>query len=408
MTSKQSIAEIEALGKLLKEADGDLLRRSVERLYTIFMDLEIEQKIGASRYERSENRVTCRNGSRSRTLDTSVGRLNLNIPKLRQGSYMPSFIEPRRMTDKALVNIIQEAYINGVSTRKVDNLVESIGLDIDKSKVSRICKEIGDTVEAFKSRRIDGTEYPYVYLDATFPKVRENGQVHSMALLVAIGVNRDGNREVLGFEVSISESGASWSAFLNSLISRGLGGVKMVISDAHTGLREAINSVFTGASWQRCRVHFMRNILAEVPKKQKGMVSTMVRTIFSAENKNDAKAQVSAVLNQLSGRFPRAMSVLEQGEEDVLAYMDFPQKHWQQIYSSNVLERLNKEIRRRINVVQVFPDRNSVIRLAGAVLMEQHDEWIAAEKRYLSLDSMNELYLHALTTDKVLSLPQPC
>lgn len=407
MTSKQSIAEIEALGKLLKEADGDLLRRSVERLYTIFMDLEIEQKIGASRYERSENRVTCRNGSRSRTLDTSVGRLNLNIPKLRQGSYMPSFIEPRRMTDKALVNIIQEAYINGVSTRKVDNLVESIGLDIDKSKVSRICKEIGDTVEAFRSRRIDGTEYPYVYLDATFPKVRENGQVHSMALLVAIGVNRDGNREVLGFEVSISESGASWSAFLNSLISRGLGGVKMVISDAHTGLREAINSVFTGASWQRCRVHFMRNILAEVPKKQKGMVSAMVRTIFSAENKNDAKAQVSAVLNQLSGRFPRAMSVLEQGEEDVLAYMDFPQKHWQQIYSSNVLERLNKEIRRRINVVQVFPDRNSVIRLAGAVLMEQHDEWIAAEKRYLSLDSMNELYLHALTTDKVLSLPQP-
>ena len=395
MTPKQSISAVDELGKLLYEADGDLLRASLEKLYNLLMELEVESKTGAAKNQRSEGRTNYRNGTRTRPLDTSVGRIQLDIPKLRHGSYMPSFIEPRRLTDKALVSVIQDAYINGVSTRKVDHLVESLGLEIDKSKVSRLCKSIGETVEQFRNRSLRFQEYPYLYLDATFPKVREGGQVQSMGLVIAIGVNRNGDREVLGFDLGTAENGPFWKAFLESLTARGLHGVKLVISDAHPGLKEAIGQVFTGIPWQRCRVHFMRNVLSQVPKKYQGMVSAMVRTIFTADKVEEAKKQLRMVVDQLSTRFPKAMQIVIDAEDEVLTYMSFPQKHWQQIYSSNVLERLNKEIRRRFNVVSVFPDRASVIRLGGAVLMEQHDEWLVAQKRYLSAESMDMLYLKA-------------
>lgn len=392
MTPKQSISVVDELGKLLYEAEGDLLRASLEKLYNLLMELEVESKTGAAKNQRSESRTNYRNGTRSRPLNTSAGQIQLDIPKLRRGSYMPSFIEPRRLTDKALVNVIQEAYINGVSTRKVDNLVEGLGLDIDKSKVSRLCKSIGETVEQFRNRALRFQEYPYLYLDATFPKVREGGQVQSMGLVVAIAVNRNGDREVLGFDVGTAENGPFWTAFLEALVERGLRGVKLIISDAHLGLKEAISRVFTGVPWQRCRVHFMRNVLCQVPRKYQGMVSAMVRTVFTTDKMEEAKAQLRLVADQLSPRFPKAMQILTDAEDEILTYMSFPQKHWQQIYSSNVLERLNKEIRRRFNVVSVFPDRASVIRLGGAVLMEQHDEWLAADKRYLSAESMNLLY----------------
>lgn len=396
MTPKQSISVVDELGKLLYEAEGDLLRASLEKLYNLLMELEVESKTGAAKNQRSESRTNYRNGTRSRPLDTSAGQIQLDIPKLRRGSYMPSFIEPRRLTDKALVNVIQEAYINGVSTRKVDNLVEGLGLDIDKSKVSRLCKSIGETVEQFRNRALRFQEYPYLYLDATFPKVREGGQVQSMGLVVAIAVNRNGDREVLGFDVGTAENGPFWTAFLEALVERGLRGVKLIISDAHLGLKEAISRVFTGVPWQRCRVHFMRNVLCQVPRKYQGMVSAMVRTVFTTDKMEEAKAQLRLVADQLSPRFPKAMQILTDAEDEILTYMSFPQKHWQQIYSSNVLERLNKEIRRRFNVVSVFPDRASVIRLGGAVLMEQHDEWLAADKRYLSAESMNLLYLRTI------------
>ena len=398
MTSKNSIAVIEELGKLLREESGDLLRASVEKLYNVLMELEAETIVGASKNQHSTDRNTYFNGKRNikTPLKTSVGNINLAVPKLRNGSYYPSFIEPRRLTDKTLVSVIQQAYVNGVSTRKVDNLVESIGLNIDKSKVSRVCKELDEIVSKFKNRPITN-ECPYIYLDATFPKVRESGTVCSAALLIAVAVNKSGDREVLGFEIYPSESEESWADFIESLKSRGLSGVKLAISDAHTGLKSAITKKLAGTQWQRCRVHFMRNVLAQVPQKQKGLVSAIVRTIFTAENKQEAKKQLSEVVNQLQGRFAKATDIILNAEDEILTYMDFPQKHWQSIFSTNLIERLNKELRRRFNVVSVFPNDDAVIRLGGSILMEQHDEWAAAERRYMSQESMNELYIKAIT-----------
>lgn len=395
MTPKDSIAVVQQLGKLLQEESGDLMRASLEKLYNILMELEAETVVGASKYERSDNRKTYRNGKREvkTPLKTTVGNIELSIPKLRGGNYYPSFIDPRRLTDKTLVSVIQQAYINGVSTRKVDNLVETLGLNIDKSKVSRICKELDDIVLSFKNRPLTDKEYPYLYLDATFPKVREGGHICSMGLFIAIAVNKNGDREVLGFDVGVSESEQAWRDFLETLVGRGLKGVKLVISDAHSGLKSAMSAILTGIPWQRCRVHFMRNVLCQVPQKQKGLVSAIVKTIFMAENKNEAKKQLRSVVEQLSPCFPKAMEVVEKAEEEILAYMDFPGRHWQSIFSTNLLERLNKEIRRRFNVVSVFPDRNSVICLGGSILMEQHDEWAAADRRYMSTESMTELYV---------------
>jgi transposase-like protein len=393
MTPEYSVQLIEQIGKLLKEGNQDFLRDAVEKLYHILMELEVEEQINASRYERTESRITSRNGSRKRPLETTAGKIELNIPKLRKGNYMPSFIEPRRMTDKALVAIIQDAYINGVSTRKVDNLVESLGLNIDKSKVSRLSKELDVIVQEFRNRDLSDKEYPYLYLDATFPKVRENGHIRSMAMVIAVGINTNGTREVLGYDIGMSETGEYWTSFLQSLVNRGLRGVKLVISDSHQGLKAAISKVLTGSSWQRCQVHFMRNVLCDVPKKQKSLVAAIVRTIFMQEDIDSAKDTLKAVLEQLKVRFPKAAQTVLDAEEDVLAYMKFPEKHWKHIYSSNLIERLNKEIRRRFNVVSVFPDRDSVVRLGGAILIEQNDEWSVAERRYLSRESMDELML---------------
>lgn len=409
MTPNESLQLIDDLGNILKEGNPDFLRKSVEKLYNMLMSLEVETITGANRYQRTPNRTTSRNGNRQRPLETTVGMIDLSIPKLRNGSYMPSFIEPRRMTDKALVSVIQEAYINGVSTRKVDNLVESMGLHIDKSKVSRLCKEIDGIVSEFRNRSLSEKEYPYLWLDATFPKVREGGHVYSMAMVIAVAVNSNGEREVLGFDIGMSENGDYWTSFLKSLVDRGLHGIKLVISDAHSGLKSAINEVFTGVAWQRCQVHFMRNVLSQVPQKQKGMVAAITRTIFMQEDKKAAKVCLRAVSDQLRTKFPKAANVVELAENEVLSYMGFPEKHWKQIYTSNLIERLNKEIRRRFNVVSVFPNRKAVIRLGGALLMEQNDEWCVSERRYMSKESMDELQMKEVMkmAQKEISDQQP-
>jgi putative transposase len=286
-----------------------------------------------------------------------------------------------------LLNVIQEAYVHGVSTRKVDELVESLGIGgISKSEVSRICKELDEVVQAFKNRPLEG-EFPYVWLDATFPKVREGGRVQSMAFVIAIGVKATGEREVLGFDIGTSEDGSFWLTFLRSLVARGLKGVKLAISDAHEGLRAAIETTLVGATWQRCRVHAMRNVLSQVPKSSQAMVSSIVRTIFAQPTQEAAKEQLALVVKQLKSRFPKAMDVLQQAEEDVLAYMAFPREHWRQICSTNPLERLNREIRRRMDVVGIFPNRDSVIRLVGTILQEQDEEW-SIGRRYFSLESI--------------------
>jgi transposase-like protein len=391
MSSKVIMPNLEELQQLLLNGNEDFLRQALTRMLNLIMELEVEVTTKAMKHERTVERTTYRNGTRARSLSTGVGEVILNIPKLRSGeNYYPSFLEPRRMVDKALVNVIQEAYINGVSTRKVDKLVTDMGMKIDKSAVSRLCKELDESVSEFRNRPL--TEmYPYIWLDATFPKVREGGRVQSMAFVVAIAVDANGVRHILGFDIGMSESGSFWEEFLRSLVRRGLTGVKLVISDAHEGLKSAVSTVLNGATWQRCRVHCMRNILCHVNHKQQGMVSAMVRTIFAQESLTDAKNQLGLVIAQLNNHFPKAMEVLENAEEEILAYMVFPKAHHPQIYSTNPLERLNKEIRRRSNVVSIFPNRESVIRLIGSVLIEQQDEWLAAEKRYMSLDSMARL-----------------
>jgi putative transposase len=390
MASTDRMTLLELLRKCGVDGDVDFLREALQVLVQSLMEAEVSAQIGAERYERNENRTTYRNGYRERPWDTRVGTLKLKIPKLRQGSYFPSLLEPRRRAEKALLAVVQEAYVHGVSTRKVDELVEALGMrGISKSEVSRICKELDEVVLSFKERPLDGA-YPYVWLDATFPKVREGGRVRNMALVLAIGVRDNGEREVLGFDLGLCEDGAFWTDFLRRLAARGLRGVELVISDAHEGLKQAIEQVLTGATWQRCRVHVMRNILSQVPKSSQGMVSAIIRTIFAQPSYEAAKSQLKRVVDELSGRFPKAMEILKEAEEDVLAYMTFPKAHWQRIHSTNPLERLNREIRRRTDVVGIFPNRDSVIRLVGAILLEQQDEW-SVGRRYFSLESMRQL-----------------
>jgi len=383
-----------ALEELLDKrgASADFLRDSLERLVQLLMEIEVSSQIGADRHERTPERVTHRNGYRERAWETRVGTINLRIPKLRQGSYFPSLLEPRRRAEKALVAVIQEAYILGVSTRKVDELVQALGMTgISKSEVSRVCAELDEMVQEFRNRPLTG-RYPYLWLDAKYIKVREGGRVLSMALVVAVGVKETGEREVLGFDVGLSEDGPFWTEFLRSLVRRGLKDVLLVISDAHEGLKEAIRKVLGGSSWQRCRVHFMRNLLSQVPKDAKQMVAAFVRTIFAQPDKAAAHAQLANVADSLEQRFPKAAEMLREAEEDILAYMAFPGEHWRQLHSTNPLERLMREIGRRTDVVGIFPNRAALIRLAGAVLVEQQDEWIAAPRRYFSQESMNKLY----------------
>lgn len=373
-----------------REAEFDFLREAVRRFVHELMEEEVTAVVGAGRYERCEERTTQRNGVRHRQWDTRVGTLDLAIPKLRTGSYFPGWLEPRRRSEQALVTVVAEAYLLGVSTRKVEALVQSLGIaGMSKSEVSRLCAVLDGQVQAFLTRRLDA-EYPYVYVDARYEHVRENDRVQSMAVQIAYGIRGDGVREVLGLEVTASEDLEHWRTFLQSLVARGVRGVRLVVSDSHKGLRQAISEVFVGSSWQRCRVHFLRNVLGLVPKSAQAMVAATVRPIFQQQSREEAQAQLAQVCALLSSRFPKVVELLEQAEEEVLAFYDFPPEHWRQLYSTNPLERLNKELKRRSAVVGIFPTRESVIRLLGALLAEQNDEWIVA-RHYFSEASMNRI-----------------
>jgi putative transposase len=377
------------VGKLLEEDDVDLLREGVRVLAQALMETEVSSQIGAAPYERSSSRTAYRNGFRTRTWDTRVGTIELKIPKVTAGSYFPSLLEPRRRAEKALHAVIVEAYVKGVSTRKVDDLVRALGIDgISRSEVSRICKVLDQDVKAFLARPIEA-EHPYVWLDATFHKIREGGRVVSVATVVAIGVSETGERRVLGCETGPSEDHSFWVAFLRQLVRRGLKGVRLVISDAHEGLRQAIAKVLAGASWQRCRVHFIRNLLSVVPRSAQDTVAAIVRTIFTQPDHQSAMAQLHEVATMLRPRFPAASDLLEDAAEDVLAHMHFPREHRRRLHSTNPLERLHKEIKRRTRVVGIFPTRDSLMRMVATLLSEQDDEWQVSDRRYFSVGSMS-------------------
>ena len=382
-----------ALTELLRKAgagDAEFLREGVRALAQALMELEVTQQVGAERYERALTRTGHRNGYREREWDTRVGTIELQVPRVRDSSFFPRLLEPRKRAERALVGVVQEAYVQGVSTRRVDDLVQALGMTgISKSQVSRLCQALDGEVERFRSRRLEGP-YPYVWLDATFVKVRDQGRVVSMAVVVAIGVRISGEREVLGLDVGPSEDGAFWLQFLRSLVARGLSGVQLVISDAPQGLKGAISAVLQGAAWQRCRVHFVRNALALVPKTAAQMVAATIRTVFVQLDAQAAREQWRRVADSFRSRFPRLAALLDDAEADVLAYLAFPPEHWRQIWSNNPLERLNKEIKRRTDVVGIFPNAAAVVRLVGAVLAEQHDEWQVA-RRYFSGESLAKL-----------------
>ena len=397
MTVTNTIGAAELLRKYLESPAGsDLLGEMVKMAAELLMDADVETLCNAGYGERNADRLNSRNGHRTRRWDTRAGTINLDIPKLRRGSYLPSLLEPRRRAEQALVSVICQAYVEGVSTRRVDDLVRSMGIDgMSKSQVSELAKNLDDRVAEFRDRPLDSGPYAYVWLDALFHKVREGGRVVSVATVVATGVNSDGQREILGIDVVSAEDGASWTAFLRGLVARGLSGVALVISDAHEGLKGAIAAVLTGASWQRCRTHFMRNLLTRVPKSAQGLVATLVRTIFAQPDEVQVHAQFNRVVDQLECQFPDAAELLVNAEADLLAFSAFPEEHWRQIWSNNPQERLNREIRRRTDVVGIFPNRASCIRLVGAVLAEQHDEWAIA-RRYMSIESLAKTRLRIL------------
>jgi putative transposase len=368
----------------------DRVRTAAETIYQALIDAELTSVIGAGPWERSPDRTTQRNGYRPRTLSTTAGDLELRIPKLREGSFFPSLLERRRRVDQALFAVIMEAYLHGVSTRKVDDLVKALGADagISKSEVSRICADLDAEVGAFRDRSLADQAFPYVFLDATYCKARVNRRVVSQAVVIATGVAADGRREVLGFDVGDSEDGAFWTAFLRSLKARGLNGVQLVISDAHEGLKQAIGSVLIGASWQRCRVHFLRNVLAVVPKGSQEMVAAAIRTIFAQPDAEHVHEQFEQIATMLGRQLPKVEQMMRDAREDLLAFTAFPVAHWKKIWSTNPLERLNREVKRRTDVVGVFPNPPALLRLAGAVLVEAHDEWQVSDRRYLSERSM--------------------
>jgi putative transposase len=377
------------LRKHLEEADTDLLRSMVLGFVQALMGAEADALCGAPLGERSADRVNQRNGYRPRRLDTRVGTMELAIPKLRQGSYFPDWLlEPRRRAERALVAVVAECYVRGVSTRRVEGLVETLGIQsLSKSQVSELARSLDGEVAAFRSRPLDAGGYPYLWLDALAVKCREHGRIVNIAAVVATGVNAEGHREILGVDVLTTEDGAGWTAFLRDLVARGLGGVQLVVSDAHAGLREAVAAVLPGASWQRCRTHFIRNLLTRVPKSAQGLVATLVRSVFAQPDAASTHAQHARVVEQLQERFPAAADLLADAAGELLAFTAFPKEHWRQIWSNNPQERLNKELRRRTDVVGIFPNRDAVVRLVGAVLAEQHDEWAVA-RRYMSAESL--------------------
>jgi putative transposase len=382
------------------------IRTSLAWVLQALIEAECAASIGAAPHERTDARLAQRNGHRPKLITTTAGDVELAIPKLRQGSFYPSILDRRRRIDQALFAVVMEAWVHGVSTRKVDELVKALGgaAGISKSEVSRICAELDKDLEAFRTRRIEG-RFPYVYADATYVKARVNGRVVSRAVVVATGVAASGAREVLGVDVGDSEDGAFWTAFLRSLRARGLSGVQLVISDHHLGLKAAIAAVFVGAAWQRCRVHFMRNVLVRVPKASAEMVGASIRTIFAQPDAAHVGAQAAEIANMLRPNFEQVAAMLEGASEDLLAFRHFPIAHWKKIWSTNPLERLNGEIKRRTNVVGIFPNDASVLRLVSAVVLEAHDEWQVAERRYLSEESMLPLLITKPTEPDTLLAP---
>jgi putative transposase len=378
----------QVVGYLLEGEGLDFLRESLSWVVQQLMEAEVSELIGAQRGERSEERLTHRNGYRPRAWQTRAGEIELAIPKIRRGSYFPSFLEPRKRSEQALVAVVQEAYVAGVSTRKVDQVVESLGLRISKSEVSRICAGLDEQVEAFRNRPLEG-RYPYLWLDAKVEKVRDGGRVVQKALVLAYAVHETGYREVIGLDVGECETEAFWRSFLRSLVDRGLTGVQLVVSDAHAGLKKAIAQVL-GCPWQRCTVHFLRETLGHVRKDQQGMLAALLRPIFNADDRDTACELVGGALERLRKPLPKAAALLEDAEEDLLAFYAFPTMHWPKLRSTNPLERVNREIGRRTDVVGIFPNDQALIRLATSVVIEQNDEWLVGH-RYLSNHSLEAI-----------------
>jgi putative transposase len=386
-------------GLIEKASDADILREMISFAAERLMELEVGALTGAPYGEKNADRRVQRNGYRDRTWETRAGSVELRIPKLRTGSYFPGFLEPRRMAEKALTAVIQEAYIQGISTRSVDDLVKALGMSgISKSQVSRLCEEIDGKVKAFLDRPIEG-DWPYLWVDATYMKVRQNGRIVSVAVIIAVGVNSDGRREVLGMDIGPSEAETFWTGFLRKLARRGLRGVKLVVSDSHEGIKAAVSKVLS-TTWQRCRVHFMRNVLAHAGKQGRRVISAFIATAFAQDDAEAARQQWRHVADQIRPKAHKLASLMDEAETDVLAYMSFPPAHRAKLHSTNPLERLNGEIKRRTEVVGIFPNEAAIIRLVGAILLEQNDEWAVQRARYMTLET-----IATMSDDPIVSLP---
>ena len=389
MAGRDRMAVEEVVRQVLREEHGDVIRESVRVVAQELMEAEVSELIGAAHGERSEDRATHRNGYRARRWDTRAGEIELQIPKIRQGSYFPSFLQPRKRSEQALVSVVQQAYVCGVSTRRVDQLVESLGLRISKSEVSRIAGLLDEQVQAFRERPLEG-RYPYLFVDAKVEKVRDGGRVARKCVVIAHGVHETGRREIIGLDVGQAETEAFWRDFLRSLVARGLVGVQLAISDAHPGLKAALAQVL-GTPWQRCTVHFLRDLRGHARKDQHDALGAVIRQIFTASTAEEAGSRLGDAVAQLEPRLPKIAALLEEAEDDVLAFYAFPAEHWPKMRSTNPLERFNREIARRTDVVGIFPDDASVIRLVSMLAIEANDEWLVG-RSYISRGSMTTLY----------------